>query len=838
MPRMAPIKVGSKPPVFGTSLLIQRVADNKLPPPMACRPYRVVDEGNCSPRFMRPTMHHMPATRDVANQTKVPLGILVQPMAEPEEGEEQISVVDFGENGPPRCTRCKGYVNCFVTWGKNGQEWSCNLCDMVNQTPPNYHCGLDGSGRRQDHAYRPELAKGSVDLVVTKQYCVRPVQQPIYLFVVDTSAHAMAVGFTQAILAAILAAADETVRVAKNGGAQDQRVPTGEPGGFPGGLAARVGIIGFDRTIQFYRASEDSGGGMEVSTNVVSDVEDPFAPLPPNDQWLFQSDTANPDRLRLGLGAVVDFILRSVPANATPEASVPVTCPMAALSAATSGLSLCGGRVFLFASGPPLLGVGRLRPRGHTKDYGTDREVSLYRPMLPTVGGKEDQASGAYYENFADQCAARQVAVDLFFLQNRPGGHANADFLGIATLSLIPKATGGGVHLIPCDFGPLATDTLRHLVGEIHTVLSVAAANETVLKVRTSQGLRCVSHHGPGVQRVPGELELATWSAPTSTLCIIKHDNALKPNERCYFQAALLYSSVCGRRMVRLHNICLLVTSTFHEVFRLMDLDATFTANLRLNMPKVYSDPLASIREHLTDICAEALSSYRHNCAKSSPLGQLILPESIKLMPLYTLSLLKSMALRSNARGNGQSIDPTGDERAAKKFMLEHLPVHLVHRLTYPRIYDLENMDPVACSPVPESEVHFAMPPELSCSSQHLKTNGAVLMDAGWTVFLYVGKDAPPALLAELFGVESINPEAPPQTLSDGGDLAAKVRCMLREIRHGLPFFVPMRTVVSQQRGPDELRMLSLMIEDKTKHDDSYVDYLCNVHRRIQNKHH
>ena len=59
---------------------------------------------------------------------------------------------------------------------------------------------------------------------------------------------------------------------------------------------------------------------------------------------------------------------------------------------------------------------------------------------------------------------------------------------------------------------------------------------------------------------------------------------------------------------------------------------------------------------------------------------------------------------------------------------------------------------------------------------------------------------------------------------------------MLKEMRHDLPFYTPLQIYISGGNGPEERRLLSLLIEDKTKHEISYVDYLCAVHRRIQQK--
>lgn len=54
---------------------------------------------------------------------------------------------------------------------------------------------------------------------------------------------------------------------------------------------------------------------------------------------------------------------------------------------------------------------------------------------------------------------------------------------------------------------------------------------------------------------------------------------------------------------------------------------------------------LAAAREAVTGAAVDVLAAYRRHCASQSSSAQLILPEALKLMPLYTLALLKSPAL-------------------------------------------------------------------------------------------------------------------------------------------------------------------------------------------------
>jgi protein transport protein SEC24 len=78
------------------------------------------------------------------------------------------------------------------------------------------------------------------------------------------------------------------------------------------------------------------------------------------------------------------------------------------------------------------------------------------------------------------------------------------------------------------------------------------------------------------------------------------------------------------------------------HVFRYADLEAVYACMVKSAAMQALKDPLGAVREAVTGQCVDALYQYRLTCASNSPPGQLILPESLKLLPLYTLSLIKS----------------------------------------------------------------------------------------------------------------------------------------------------------------------------------------------------
>ena len=92
---------------------------------------------------------------------------------------------------------------------------------------------------------------------------------------------------------------------------------------------------------------------------------------------------------------------------------------------------------------------------------------------------------------------------------------------------------------------------------------------------------------------------------------------------------------------------------------------------------------LGACKEAINKAAADALLAYRAHCANASSSGQLILPEALKLLPLYTLALTKAPVFRTDARP---------DARAAAMWRLLSLPAGKIVPLVYPRLVLLNNL--------------------------------------------------------------------------------------------------------------------------------------------------
>jgi protein transport protein SEC24 len=219
-------------PIAETSVVIfeTRQGGQAAVPPAASSEFIVKDTGNCSPRLMRCTMNQIPCTGDLVTTSGMPLALMVQPFALPHPSEEPVQLVDFGEMGPIRCSRCKAYINPFMSFVDQGKIFICNLCGFSNDTPREYLCNLGPDGRRRDANDRPELSRGTVEFVASKEFLVREPMPAVYFFLVDVSMNAVHTGATAAACSAISQALSD----------------------LPEGPRTMVGIATFDSAIHFY----------------------------------------------------------------------------------------------------------------------------------------------------------------------------------------------------------------------------------------------------------------------------------------------------------------------------------------------------------------------------------------------------------------------------------------------------------------------------------------------------------------------------------------------------------------------------------------------------------
>lgn len=219
----------------------------RLVPPPAAIPFVAHDQGNSSPKFARLTLNNIPSTSEFLSSTSLPLGMILQPLARLDPGEQPIPVLDFGDAGPPRCRRCRAYINPFMTFKAGGNKFVCNMCTFPNDVPPEYYAPLDHSGVRVDRLQRPELMMGTVEFLVPKEYWSKEPVGLRWLFLIDVSQESVNRGFLEGVCEGIMGALYGGDNETSQDGDETtlRRLPPG----------SKVGIMTFDKEVHFYNLS-------------------------------------------------------------------------------------------------------------------------------------------------------------------------------------------------------------------------------------------------------------------------------------------------------------------------------------------------------------------------------------------------------------------------------------------------------------------------------------------------------------------------------------------------------------------------------------------------------
>eukprot|EP01135_Chromosphaera_perkinsii_P009393 Nk52_evm69s1737 gene=Nk52_evmTU69s1737 len=742
------------------------LTSSRTVPPLASTNYTCVDDGNASPRFVRMTMYNIPVTEELLNMSKIPLVMLVQPLAETNHDDTPVPLVDMGSSGPVRCQRCKAYICPFFQFVDGGRRFSCNFCGFVTDCPQEYFCNLDHTGRRHDIEQRPELLHGSVDFKATDEYCARPPSPIGYMFVIDVSYQAVQSGMLSTVVNGIRAFLDTLPKAQKENGEEYH--------------PQRVGFITYDKAVHFYNINPSLS---QPQMLVVSDVNEMF--LPANSGILVNADEARP---------VIDDLLDKV-RTMFVSSKDPEPAMGAALEGARLALKEHGGKIITFmASLPTGKGPGQLQNRDNIKFMGTDKEKSLM------------EQQNNFYEKLGESCVEDGITSDLFVFSN--------SYADIASVGKVSCVTGGEIFRYP-NFKPHVDG--NKFVNDLLHVASRLSGFESLMRVRTSTGLRATDFYGNMFMRNATDMEIAGIDSDKTFAIRLRHDDKLDAQSNASFQCALLYTSWNGERRIRVHSYSVKTCTQLSDVFRNAEMDSLLNFLSKSAVEDAFKQNMKSVRDHLIEQCVDILTVYRRHIASQSSAGQLILPEALKLMPVYTNCLLKNDAFRSGT-------DLTIDDRMTACIKLISLGVAGSIPFFYPRVLPLHTLQPNESS----------LPAMIRGSYERLEDNGVYLVENGNCIFIWIGRGVEPTWLEKVFGVANVGTLDTSQSSLPALDnpISERVCGVINYVRLQRKGYLRLHIVRAKDAA--ESKFLPLMVEDKFLDTMSYVDFLCYIHRQIQ----
>lgn len=737
----------------------------------------------CSPRAVRLCNASFPKTKSLSTKYALPLGAIVQPLATPGPDEEPVPVVNFGTTGVVRCKRCRAYISFASSFRDGGRRWICCLCSFSNECPSDYFSPLDQNGKRRDAAERPELHRGSVEFVAPAEYMVRPPMPPVYLFVLETTPAAINSGMLALAIAGIKKSIDS----------------------MPNEGRTRVGIITFDSAVQFY--SLRSGEDAQPAVYIVSDINEVFLPTP--DEVLVQLSECRPCFER-----ALDMIATTYSASNGMLSAA--SCFGAALQGAQKAMEYVGGKIIAVLASRPTSGPGSLRDRGDNANLNTDKERAVLRPET------------TFYRDLAVNYSKYQISCDLFVCPPPP-----AHFLDIAALAQIAKFTGGELFYSPNFEAPKDGPRLQLAINR---TLARETGLEAVMRIRATKRVRCTRFSGRFFSRATDLLAMPNVDADKAYAVQFAFDEAIIEEGPFVMQVALLYTNTSGERRIRVHTLAVPLADNPGDLFLRADAAAITNIFARQAAEGMKDRVLEELRSNTNEKMTAALSLYRDVCQRQYPPvvgnNQLLLPESLLLLPLYLHGLGKSPILSRDASGACMF---RFDDKSALAHAVDVMNVSESTAMVYPNMMAVYPWPSLNNQPVKH-------PHGLPASVGALRSDIGVTVDDGRSLTVWLGEAIAEKFTSELLGTtvsERIDPRYLTVELMRRGASAkgavgqvyGAVTSILRSRRAALPLMV-----APQGDRFMQPRIESLMTEDRSASRMAYREFLLEVQKTVAQK--
>ena len=769
-------------------------------PPHSTTFYSVKETQNSSCRYIRPTLNSVPISQSLLNETNLLFGICVQPFAEIPDYEEKIPIVQTGDD-IFRCKQCKCYINnkYNISYSaQNKQVAICNLCQYENELDIN-RPGIKSEYLSSDFSSCPELTKPTIDFIAPKNFKSSKLFVPHYLFMIDISEYSYQLNLPSYIINSIKTNLDS----------------------FHNMENSYIGFSLYDsKNIYYFYVEKD-----DVRLTIMGDINDPFCPI--SLKKLYLRINENKEKIELLLEKINNFIDEKNQNFQENKRIKPVsTITGVAIKSGVESLLENGGRLMIFTPNPCNHGFGACAPR---ESFNKEKDPQKSNPFFP---------QHEKFVEIGEKAANNRIVVDQFIFMSNT--------FDLSTFSIVSNLSGGQIEFYNYSTDPNVINSLyEKLHYDLTRILTRPNYYDCKFMLRFTVGIDCVEILGPFNKKLGEAFQLGGCDPDYCYYYNMRLNEYFKNGQKTDIQLVVLFDDNYSNRYLRIFNYSFDMTSEVGNIFTNAEVDSVSKAMIYKEISLIYKTDFKNVRINLENKIINSFKYYRIKEKSGTPSNQLILPVSIRYLPLYVDSFLKTGIL------SNQNKPEMINQIIYIMNKLLRDPIYSTTKFLYPKLYRIDNIENEQINEnksikieniglVNEKYNIIQKPLLLRLSKDVIDFDCAYLIDNGCYIYLFIFNHIEGNFYFDMFGAQTYEEAKDTVTNLDEenqSDINQRILNIVSQLRkENGGYFQPLRLFFFEESGIANPILANLLKEDKLDEYDNYPGYLCNLHREIQER--
>ena len=767
-------------------------------PPHPISFFSAKETQNSSPRFIRATLNSLPLSQSLLNETNLLFGLCIQPFAEVPDYEEPIPKAQTG-NTIFRCKQCKSYINnkyniCYSQ--QNKQVAVCNLCQFENEFDLDKP-GVKNEYFNNDYSECPELVKPTIDFIAPNNFKSNKIFTPHYLFMIDITENSYTMGLPSYVINSIQINLDS----------------------FHNAENSFIGFALYDVKNIYYFYVEKN----DVRLSIMGDNVDPFCPL--SMKKLFLNISEQKEQIEKLIERINNFISEKntgVP-NVRGHRQIS-SISGAAIKSGVDALMENGGRVMLFTPNPCQHGFAACAPR---ESFNKEKEPQKSNPFFP---------QHELLVELGHKAANNRIVVDQFIFMST--------LYDISTMSIVSNLSGGHIEYYNYSMDPIAINAMyEKLHFDLTRILTRPNYYDCRFMLRFSVGIDCVEILGPFNKKLGEAFQLGGCDPDYCYYYNMRLNETFKSGQKVDIQLVVLYNDNYSNSYLRIFNTSLETTNEVGKIFNNAEVNAIAKAMIYKEISLMFRTDLNNVKKNLEDKVINSFKYYRVKEKSDTANNQLILPISIRYLPLYIDSFLKTGILSNQNRPEMINYILY----IINKLLRE--PIYSSMKFLYPKFYRIDDIEGPQVNNSKSIKIEniglvnekyniIQKPLLLRLSIDVIDFDCAYLIDNGNFIYLFIFNSIEGNFYNDLFNVPTYEEaknlgvtNLDEENQSDLNQRLINIISQLRKENGGN--YQPLRIIFLEENGIKNHILSDLLKEDKIDIYDNYPSYLCYIHKEI-----